>query len=198
MVWRGLLFVAMAGVHQIWMIDAARGLAWPYAGTGAEARVDGPIADAAFTQPSGLALSGDTIFVADAEGNIIRRVDLPPKNTVTTLAGGNLFDFGDKDGKGDAVRLQHPQGIASDGERVYIADTYNHRIKVLDPSSGKVKTLAGTGKPGLADGPCGRAQFDEPSGLTLAGRMLYVADTNNHAVRGVDLDRGTVTTLTLR
>ena len=136
-VWRGLLFVAMAGVHQIWMIDTARGLAWPYAGTGSEARVDGAIAESAFTQPSGLALAGDTIYVADAEGNIIRRVDLPPKNLVTTLAGGNLFDFGDKDGTGDAVRLQHPQGIASDGERVYIADTYNHRIKVLDPAKAR-------------------------------------------------------------
>jgi thiol-disulfide isomerase/thioredoxin len=197
-VWRGLVFVAMAGVHQLWMIDVARGLAWPYAGTGAEARVDGPIADAAFTQPSGLAIAGDAIFVADAEGNIIRRVDLPPKNTVTTLAGGNLFDFGDEDGKGDAVRLQHPIGIATDGERVYVADTYNHRIKVLDPSSRKVKTLAGTGAAGLADGPAGRAHFDEPSGLTLAGRTLYVADTNNHAVRAIDLDREMVTTLQLR
>jgi len=197
-VWRGLVFVGMAGVHQLWMIDPARGLAWPYAGTGAEARVDGPIAEAAFTQPSGLAIAGDTIYVADAEGNIIRRVDLPPKNTVTTLAGGNLFDFGDTDGKGDAVRLQHPIGIATDGERVYIADTYNHRIKVLDPSSRKVKTLAGTGNAGLADGPAGRAQFDEPSGLTIAGRTLYVADTNNHAVRAIDLDREVVTTVPLR
>jgi sugar lactone lactonase YvrE len=187
----------MAGVHQIWMIDPARGLAWPYAGTGAEARVDGPISEAAFTQPSGLAIAGDTIYVADAEGNIVRRVDLPPKNTVTTLAGGNLFDFGDTDGKGDAVRLQHPQGIATDGKLVYIADTYNHRIKVLDPSNGKVKTLAGTGKAGFADGPAGRAQFDEPSGLSVAGRTLYVADTNNHAVRAFDLDRGTVTRLAI-
>jgi thiol-disulfide isomerase/thioredoxin len=196
-VWKGLLFVAMAGVHQIWMIDTARGLAWPYAGTGQEARLDGPIAESAFTQPSGLALAGDVLFVADAEGNIVRRVDLPPKNTVTTLAGGNLFDFGDQDGKGDAVRLQHPQGLATDGERVFIADTYNHRIKVLDPSSRKVQALAGTGKAGLADGPLDRAQFDEPGGLTLAGRTLFVADTNNHAVRVIDLDRREVSTMRL-
>ena len=137
----------------------------------------------------------DTIYVADAEGNIVRRVDLPPRNTVTTLAGGNLFDFGDKDGAGDAVRLQHPQGIATDGERVYIADTYNHRIKVLDPLKRTVKTLAGTGKPGLADGRLDRAQFDEPGGLSLAGRTLYVTDANNHAVRAIDLDRGDVSTL---
>jgi thiol-disulfide isomerase/thioredoxin len=197
-VWRGLVFVAMAGVHQLWMIDPARGLAWPYAGTGAEARVDGAIADAAFTQPSGLALAGNTIYVADAEGNIIRRVELPPANTVTTLAGGNLFDFGDVDGAGDAVRLQHPIGIATDGRQVFIADTYNHRIKVLDPGRGTVKTLAGTGKAGLADGKLNRAEFDEPAGLSLAGRTLYVADTNNHAVRAIDLDAGTVGRLAVR
>jgi len=197
-VWRGLLFVAMAGVHQIWMVDTARGLAWPYAGTGSEARVDGAIAEAAFTQPSGLAIAGDTIYVADAEGNIVRRVDLPPKNTVTTLAGGNLFDFGDKDGTGDAVRLQHPQGIATDSERVYIADTYNHRIKVLDPVKRTVKTLAGTGRPGLADGRLDRAQFDEPGGLSLAGRTLFVTDANNHAVRAIDLDARSVSTLAVR
>jgi thiol-disulfide isomerase/thioredoxin len=196
--WRGLLFVAMAGVHQIWMIDTARGLAWPYAGTGAEARVDGAIAEAAFTQPSGLAIAGDTIYVADAEGNIVRRVELPPTNTVTTLAGGNLFDFGDVDGTGDAVRLQHPIGIATDGERVYVADTYNHRIKVLDPVKRRVQTLAGTGKAGLGEGRLDRAQFDEPSGLSLAGRTLFVADTNNHAVRAIDLDARTVATLPVR
>ena len=93
-----------------------------------------------------------------------RRVDLPPKNTITTPAGGKLFDFGDKDGTGDAVRLQHPQGIATDGERVYIADTYNHRIKVLDPVERTVKTLAGRGKPGLADGrPIGHSSMS-PAG----------------------------------
>jgi DNA-binding beta-propeller fold protein YncE len=197
-VWKGLLFVGMAGVHQIWMIDVARGLAWPYAGTGAEARVDGAIAEAAFTQPSGLALAGDALYVADAEGNIVRRVDLPPKNTVTTLAGGNLFDFGDCDGTGDEVRLQHPIGIATDGARVYVADTYNHRIKRLAPATRHVSALAGTGRPGAGDGRLDRAQFDEPAGLSLGGETLFVADTNNHAIRAIDLARGTVSTVAVR
>jgi len=93
--------------------------------------------------------------------------------------------------------LQHPQGIATDGERVWVADTCNHRIKVLDPVKRTVKTLAGTGKPGLADGRLDRAQCDEPGGLSLAGRTLYVTDANNHAVRAIDLDRGVVSTLRL-
>ena len=113
---------------------------------------------------------------------------------MTTLAGGNLFDFGDVDGTGDAVRLQHPQGIATDGERVYCG-------YLQPPHQGArsvkrtVKTLAGTGKHGLVDGRLDRAQFDEPGGLSLAGRMLYVADANNHAIRAIDLDRAQVATV---
>ena len=208
-VWEGLLFIAMAGVHQIWMLDLARGLVFPYAGSGQEARVDGPIDDAAFAQPSGLALRlatlapgsspasapPDQLFVADAEANILRRIDLPPVNRVETLAGGNLFDFGDRDGRGDAVRLQHPLAVAVAGDRLFIADTYNHRIKVLTIPTGVVKTFAGTGRAGLADGPASRAQFSEPGGLSLADGVLYVADTNNHAVRRIDTVTGEVGTL---
>jgi hypothetical protein len=95
-----LLFVAMAGTHQIWMIDLDRRLALPYAGSGREARVDGPVDEAAFAQPSGLALHHAILHVADSESNIIRAIDLPPRNTVRTLAGGDLFEFGDKDGRG--------------------------------------------------------------------------------------------------
>jgi thiol-disulfide isomerase/thioredoxin len=191
-----ILFIAMAGAHQIWMMDIARGILWPYAGSGHEARIDGAIDEAAFAQPSGLAVGGAQLFVADAEANIIRAIALPPVNTVRTLAGGDLFEFGDVDGKGDAVRLQHPLGVATlpDG-RVAIADTYNHKIKLLDPETGQVKTLAGTGKPGHADGPGRKAQFYEPGGLSVGGDRIFVADTNNHCIRVVDAASGTTTTL---
>jgi DNA-binding beta-propeller fold protein YncE len=168
-----ILFIAMAGAHQIWMMDVARGILWPYAGSGHEARIDGPIEDAAFAQPSGLAVGPDRMFVADAESNIVRAIELPPVNTVRTLAGGDLFEFGNVDAKGDAVRLQHPLGVAvlPDG-RVAIADTYNHKIKVLDPQTGQVKTLAGNGKPGHADGHGRTAQFYEPGGLSVSGGKI--------------------------
>jgi hypothetical protein len=81
---------------------------------------------------------------------------------------------------------------------VYVADTYNHRIRRVDPQTGQVTTVAGTGQPGLADGPLAAARFDEPGGLAVARGVLYVADTNNHAVRAVDLARGEVRTLSLR
>ena len=201
LLWRRLLFIAMAGVHQVWMLDLGRGLAFPYAGNGQEARIDGSSDDAAFAQPSGLSSDGEALYVADAESNIVRRIGLPPVNQVETIAGGNLFDFGDRDGAGDAVRLQHPLGVAwqaaSDGGRLFIADTYNHRIKVLDPATRRVTAFAGSGRPGLRDGAAASAQFYEPGGISLAGDTLYVADTNNHAVRTVDVRSAEVKTLTL-
>jgi DNA-binding beta-propeller fold protein YncE len=190
-----LVFVAMAGTHQIWMIDLDRGLAMPYAGSGREARADGTIDDAAFAQPSGLALEGATLYVADAESNIIRAIALPPVNRVLTLAGGDLFEFGDADGAGDAVRLQHPLGVAWAGSRVYIADTYNHRIKVLDPATRRVTAWAGNGEAGATDGTADRARFYEPGGLSAGAGALYVADTNNHAIRRIDFASRRVTTV---
>ncbi len=115
---------------------------------------------------------------------------------MTTLAGGNLFDFGDQDGTGDRARLQHPLGIAVHDGRILIADTYNHKIKMLDPVSGKITTIAGTGQPGHADGRAARAQFYEPGGISVAGQVVYIADTNNHAIRTIDLQSSTVSTLT--
>lgn len=193
-----LLFVAMAGTHQIWVIDRERGLALRYAGSGREARVDGPADEAAFAQPSGLALGDDTLYVADSESNIIRAIALPPKNDVRTLAGGDLFDFGDREGFGDDVRLQHPLGVAWRDGRLFIADTYNHRIKVLDPRTRKVTVLAGTGKPGSRDGVPSEASFYEPGGLSATSERIFVADTNNQALRSVQLSDGHVTTVQLR
>jgi DNA-binding beta-propeller fold protein YncE len=181
----GILIVAMAGSHQLWVIDLLHDRAYPYAGTGEEARRDGAVNTAAFAQPSGMALdsSGNALYVADAESNTIRAVQLPPLNTITTIAGGDLFEFGDKDGRGDGVRLQHPLGLAAHDGRVLIADTYNHAIKVLEPSSGKVSTLA--------------RGFNEPGGVSAARGVAYVADTNNHAIRMVDIASGKVATLTI-
>jgi thiol-disulfide isomerase/thioredoxin len=193
-----LVFIAMAGPHQIWMHDHARGILWPYAGTGREARLDGHIDEAAFAQPSGLAVGGDRLFVADAESNVIRAIELPPVNQVRTLCGGDLFEFGDIDGRGDDVRLQHPLGVALHDGRVVVADTYNHKIKLLDPGTGEVRTLAGTGSAGHRDGAGRKAQFYEPGGVAVYGDTVYVADTNNHAIRAVDARTGAVSTIQVR
>jgi len=219
------LYVAMAGPHQIWKLDLDRDEVSLFAGTGREARNDGrrlgDYADesaATFAQPSGLASDGKTLYVADAESNVIRAVEIEedakrggglPEDAKTktaslssaaeevrTLAGGDLFYFGDKDGEGDEVRLQHPLGLALEGRRLFIADTYNHKIKSLDTRARKVTTFAGAGRPGQADGE--RATFYEPGGLSVANGKLYVADTNNHAVRVVDIATKRTTTLVMR
>ena len=193
----GILIIAMAGPHQIWVVDLLHDRAYPYAGTGEEARKDGAVNVATFAQPSGLALDGNTLYIADAEANIIRALELPPGNTVTTIAGGDLFEFGDHDGKGDAARLQHPLGVATYAGRVFIADTYNHKIRMLDPASRQVTTFAGDGVAGHVDGPAKAARFFEPGGLSVAGNTLYIADTNNHAIRTIDLATKDVGTLTI-
>ena len=188
------LYIAMAGPHQIWQLDLDKKEISTYAGSGREARIDGARDEAAFAQPSALATDGKTLFVSDAEANIIRAIDLAA-GEVRTLVGGDLFDFGDSDGHGNDVRLQHPLGLTRWDNKLLIADTYNHKIKLLDPSTRTVSSFAGTGKPGQSDGTT--PSFYEPGGLTLVGDKLYVADTNNHAIRVVDLKTKQTKTLAI-
>lgn len=205
----GDLFIAMAGMHQIWKMPLDLSGIGPYAGNGAEDIVDGPLLPrrvrqegyAAFAQPSGLACDGTWLYVADSEGSSIRAVPLDPRQNVQTVVGtahlprARLFTFGDVDGQGPQVRFQHLLGVALYGERLYVADTYNNKIKMVDPATARVTTVAGTGASGASDAP---GLFDEPGGLSAAGGKLYVADTNNHAIRVIDLDgEYRVSTLTL-
>jgi len=190
------LYIAMAGPHQIWKLDLVSHEISVFAGSGREGRHDSSLLKAEFAQPSGLATDGQTLYSADSEANIIRAIDLGPEGRVRTLAGGDLFEFGDKDGSGDSVRLQHPLGISFWQGHLLIADTYNHKIKLLDPKARSVNTFAGSGKPGQADGAL--PSFYEPGGLTVAGDKLYVADTNNHAIRVVDLKTKETKTLPIK
>jgi thiol-disulfide isomerase/thioredoxin len=98
------LYIAMAGTHQIWKLDFDKQTVAPFAGTGGESRLDGKLSASEFGQPSGIVSDGKNLYIADSETNIIRAIDLQ-KQTVETLAGGDLFDFGDEDGEGDEVRF---------------------------------------------------------------------------------------------
>ena len=189
------LYITMAGTHQIWKLDLDKQEVSTFAGSGREARQDGPLLEAGFAQPSGITSDGTKLYVADSESNIIRAINLAD-GTVETVVGGDLFDFGDVDGEGDDVRLQHPLGVVSFDDKILIADTYNHKIKELDPKARTVKTFLGSGKPGQADGST--SSFYEPGGLTVANGKLYVADTNNHAVRVVDLKTKQTSTLNVK
>ena len=194
---RDQLYVAMAGLHQVWAFNPGTGLIQRVIGSGYEGLEDGRLDEAQLAQPSDLASDGQRLFIACAEASAIRWADVE-SGLVGRLVGLGLFEFGDQDGIGPAqVRLQHPLGLTLAGGALYIADTYNHKIKRLDPVTATVTTVAGTGQPGQQDGAVAAASFAEPGGLSAAGERLFVADTDNHAIRVVDLRSGTVTTLPL-
>ncbi|MCI0486707.1 MAG: redoxin domain-containing protein [Blastocatellia bacterium] len=189
----GLLYIAMAGPHQLWKMNPRTQGVVPYAGTGREARIDGPLDRSALAQPSGITTDGKKLFFADSEVSSIRSADLDPNGRVETIVGEDLFEFGDRDGRGAEVRLQHPLGVVYHDGLLYVADTYNNKIKIVSPRDKSSRTFAGTGEEGLGDGK--RATFDEPSGVSVAFGKLYIADTNNHAIRVADLKSKRVETI---
>ena len=191
----GTLYIAMAGTHQLWSMTLADGMVGVYAGTGQESLSDGPLASATLAQPSGITSDGTKLYFADSETSSIRSAGLDPAGRVQTIVGLDLFVFGDVDGADHRVRLQHPIGITSFNGALYVADTYNHKIKRVLPATRSAFTLLGTGEAGHRDGPGSQALFSEPSGLSIADGKIYVADTNNHQVRVADLESGEVTTL---
>ncbi|MCS7050809.1 MAG: alkyl hydroperoxide reductase, partial [Thermomicrobium sp.] len=157
----GLLFIAMAGMHQIWALDLRTDLLQSYAGSGMEGIQGGPLERAWFAQPSGLTSDGRVLYVACPEASAIRVVDFPgvPQPKVGRIVGTGLFDFGDRDGVGDEVRLQHPLDVCWTGRELVVADTYNQKLKRLDPVTRACTSWIGDGQPGHEDGPPERARF---------------------------------------
>jgi thiol-disulfide isomerase/thioredoxin len=192
----GMLYIAMAGPHQLWKMNPKTGGVVPYAGSGRENIIDGPLDQAALAQPSGITTDGSKLYFADSEVSAIRAADLDPKGNVETIVGEGLFEFGDRDGKAEEVRLQHPLGVVYHEGSLYVADTYNNKIKRISPKDMSSQTFVGTGEEGMADG--GRATFDEPAGVSVAFGKLYIADTNNHAIRVADLKTKRVETLQMK
>ena len=189
----GILYIAMAGPHQLWQMNPRTGGIAPYAGTGREARIDGLLAQAALAQPSGITSDAKRLYFADSEVSSIRSADLDPNGRVSTIVGEDLFEFGDHDGKGSVVRLQHPLGVTYHDGWLYVADTYNNKIKRVSPKDRTSETFVGTGENGMRDGD--RATLDEPGGVSVAFGKLYIADTNNHLIRVADLKTRRVETL---
>ncbi|HKK13832.1 MAG TPA: thioredoxin-like domain-containing protein [Gammaproteobacteria bacterium] len=170
------LYIAMAGDHQIWKLDLAKSRIDPFAGDGGEGIRNGDRRRASFAQSSGLAFHDGDLYVADPEASAVRRIDLKT-GEVRTLIGRGLFTFGLRDGPARKALLQHDQGIAWLRHRLYIADTFNNAIRVLDPETHKVSTLT----KGLA----------QPGGLAvLDPHTLLVADTNADRMVAVDAHSG--------
>jgi DNA-binding beta-propeller fold protein YncE len=189
------IYIAMAGSHQLYLLDLASNDMSVFAGSGTEELHDGPLLEADLAQPSGIAFGDNKIYFTDSESNSIRTADIDRRiGKVKTLTGKGLEDFGDIDGTFVKAFLQHPLGVAVAGKKIYVADTLNHKIKALDLDSKMVSTVWGSGKPGDADGEY--PQFNEPNGIAYDGQKnLYIADTNNNAIKVGNLQTGMVSTL---
>ncbi|MFV8184934.1 thioredoxin-like domain-containing protein [Streptomyces sp. AF1B] len=161
----GRVWIAMAGVHQLWAYDPVERTVAVTAGTTNEGLVDGPGAEAWFAQPSGLAATADRLWVADSETSALRWVE--PDGSVHTAVGTGLFDFGHRDGAAEQALLQHPLGVTAlpDGS-VAVSDTYNHALRRYDPATGEVTTLA--------------TDLREPSDAVLVGDDLVVVESARH------------------
>src|SRR3546814_720188 len=159
--WQNRVWIAMAGIHQLWTFDPLTGSVEVAAGTTNEGLLDGPLDEAWFAQTSGLAADGDTLWLVDSETSSLRRIR---NGAVETMVGEGLFDFGFVDGERATARLQHPLGVTvlPDGT-LGIADTYNGAVRRFDPTTGLLSTIA--------------SGLSEPSGLVLAGETAYVVES---------------------
>lgn len=192
------LYIAMAGPHQLWTLDIATGVARAWAGSGREDVIDGVgTRSAALAQPSGLALSGEWLYFADSEVSAVRRANVNTAE-VQTLVGTGLFDFGDQTGKFDRTLLQHPLGVAVYDGDILVADTYNHKIKKLDPDSKLSFDFIGSGNPELAAEDRQNLSLYEPGGISISGDLLYIADTNHDRIIRVSMPNGNWTEFALR
>lgn len=164
-------------------------------GSGQAGSTDGAADRATFNDPQGLALIGNTLYVADTKNHLIRTVDLRTM-TVTTILGTGRQSYDRTGGKrGTAQGLSSPWDLATDGKTLYIAMAGLHQLWKMDLESGIGDVLAGSGSEGIVDGPSLSAALAQPSGLALIGKTLYFADSEVSGIRGVDLDRGQVFTI---
>jgi len=180
--WRDRVWVAMAGIHQLWTLDPRTGVVAVAAGTTNEGLLDGPVADAWFAQTSGLAPDGGRLWLADSETSSLRWVEADGGAfAVHTAVGTGLFDFGFRDGAAGQALLQHPLGVSVlPDASIAVCDTYNGAVRRYDPSTGEVTTLA--------------ADLAEPSGAYVEGDLLVVVESGAHRLTRVPLGAAGVRT----
>jgi thiol-disulfide isomerase/thioredoxin len=196
-----LVFMAMAGNHQLWVYDTTTDIARPFAGTGQEDIVDADRTRAQLAQPSGIFVHDDVIYFADSETSSIRELDLKT-GYVRTIVGHGLFAFGHKDGDAGQALFQHSLGVCATQDKIFVADTYNSAIRVIDKKTEQVSTLVG--KKGSSticrrdDPTCDTLGLYEPSDVEWYNDKLYITDTNNHLVRVYDLKKNILQTLEIQ
>jgi len=181
----GWVYFANAGTHQIGVFYPQDEAVAQFAGTGAEALVDGPRLAGVFAQPSGLSIGDGKLYLADSETSAIRSIRLDEAGFIATYIGTGLFDFGDSEGKGKEALLQHPLGVHYSKGKVYIADSYNHKIIILDVKTREVSSVKASIDIVCDDRSC--TSLLEPAGVLKVADFLYVSDTNNHRILKINL-----------
>ncbi|MDP8951360.1 MAG: redoxin domain-containing protein [Actinomycetota bacterium] len=174
--WDGMVGIAMAGPHQLWVLDLEKDEVSVLAGSGMESLADGPVLVAAMAQPSGLSSDGEKLWVVDSETSSLRYLDR--SGHLLTTVGAGLFDFGYKDGPAAHALLQHPLGVVATSKGPVVCDTYNSALRCYDRQKNELATLA-------------HDDLSEPSGAALLSGTdedLVVADTNNHRLVRVGPD----------
>jgi len=191
----GRIYIAMAGYHQIWVYDINKNYIYPFAGMGYENLLDGMAKESLFAQPSGISFYNNALYIADSESSSIRKIDLE-SNYVSTIVGKGLFHFGDVDGNFNEAKLQHPIGIDAFEDKIYVADTYNHAVKVINMKEKLISTIIGYKNSvcKVDDPNCDTLLLYEPNDVKLFENTLYIADTNNHLIRLYDLDKNILNT----
>jgi VCBS repeat-containing protein len=155
-----------------------------FAGTGNWGEIDGPGNEAEFRNPGGIVIdANDIIYVADRHNHKIRKITT--SGEVSTFAGNG---YGDQDGSLLNARFQQPFGMSSDASGdIYIAESDGNRIRKIDISEGSVSTVAGTGTYGHLDSSLLSSQFKRPEGVLATTSAIYIADTDNHRIRQIEL-----------
>ncbi|MEP6484247.1 MAG: thioredoxin-like domain-containing protein [Rudaea sp.] len=179
------IYFLLAGQNQLWQLDLLKNRMSVLAGNGQLGLVDGDGVAASFAQPSGICVLGQQLAVADAASSSLRLVRLID-NRVSTLVGAGLYEFGDSAGTRDVARMQFPLDVCADPRGlIFIADSYNGKIKALNMRTGE---LRGLNLP---------YRLSEPSGISMAGGALWIANTNAHEIVRVDLKTGQIRRLTI-
>lgn len=154
-----------------------------FAGSGVFGYADGPIANAQFRYPSGVAVdNAGNVYVADPFNNVVRKIT--SAGQVTTLAGTG--EAGLVNGPGTSARFDSPYGVAVDAQNnLYVVELNNHDVRKITPE-GVVSTFAGTGVSGDTDGPGTVAQFNNPTGVAIdPNGNVYIADQGQHKIRKI-------------
>src|SRR5688500_13199017 len=188
------LFIADSNHNRI-VVTKLDGTLVDTVGTADAGTADGAFDKATFYRPQGLALAGDSLYVADTENHLIRRVDLKTR-TVETVAGtGQQSREYFKTGPARTVALNSPWDLELIGRVLYIAMAGPHQIWKLELEKNEVSTFAGSGREARLDGPLLQSGFAQPSGIATDGKNLYIADSESNIIRAIDIAGGTVQTI---